>query len=77
MQADASKGPRERRVDARRNRERIFAAAKFCFEAQGAGAAMEDIARAAGVGIGSLYRAFGNRAGLAEAHHVERIAAAF
>ena len=63
----ATKAPRGARADARRNRERIFAAAKACFEANGAAAGMPEIARAAGVGVGSLYRAFGSRAGLAEA----------
>ena len=55
------------RADALRNRERIFAVAKACFADESAVYGMEDIARKAGVGVGSLYRAFGNRAGLAEA----------
>jgi AcrR family transcriptional regulator len=58
---------RPKRADAIRNRERIFAAAKHCFTERGAATTMEDIARRAEVGVGSLYRAFGNRAGLAEA----------
>jgi AcrR family transcriptional regulator len=58
---------RPKRADAIRNRERIFAAAKHCFAERGAATTMEDIARRAEVGVGSLYRAFGNRAGLAEA----------
>jgi AcrR family transcriptional regulator len=58
---------RRTRADAVRNRDIIFAAAKQCFAEKGAGATMEDIARRAEVGVGSLYRAFGNRAGLAEA----------
>ena len=56
-----------RRIDARRNRARIFTAAKKLFAEQSGSARMEDIARLAGVGVGSLYRSFGNRAGLAEA----------
>ena len=55
------------RADAKRNRRRIFEAAKACFAESGAGASMEDIARRAEVGVGTLYRAFGNRSGLAEA----------
>ena len=55
------------RADAKRNRQRVFDAAKVCFATNGAGANMEDIARQAGVGVGTLYRAFGNRSGLAEA----------
>ena len=66
-------GPRGQRADARRNRERIFAAAKACFEAHGAAAGMPEIARAAGVGVGSLYRAFGSRGGLAEAIYREAL----
>ncbi|WP_170153429.1 TetR/AcrR family transcriptional regulator [Roseiarcus fermentans] len=56
-----------RRIDARRNRARIFTAAKKLFSEQSGSTRMEDIARLAGVGVGSLYRSFGNRAGLAEA----------
>ena len=55
------------RADARRNRERIFVAARACFADESKVYGMEDIARRAGVGVGTLYRAFGNRAGLAEA----------
>ncbi len=66
-------GVRGQRADARRNRERIFAAAKACFEAHGAAAGMPEIARAAGVGVGSLYRAFGSRGGLAEAIYREAL----
>ncbi len=58
---------RATRADALCNRKRIIAAAKECFLSQSAGTAMEDIARRAGVGVGSLYRGFGSRAGLAEA----------
>lgn len=68
MKETASEGPaRVRRIDARRNSARIFSAAKRCFAEQGSAARMEDIARLAGVGVGSLYRSFGSRAGLAEA----------
>lgn len=57
----------KRRSDAVRNRERILAAAKACFADESKIYGMEDIARHAGVGVGTLYRAFGNRFGLAEA----------
>nr|WP_296715282.1 helix-turn-helix domain-containing protein [Tistrella sp.] len=49
------------RADARRNRERILAAAEAVFLEQGAGAALEDVAKRAGVGIGTLYRRFPTR----------------
>ncbi len=61
------------RADARRNRQRIFIAAKACFAEQGGGASMEDIARRAGVGVGTLYRAFASRAGLAETIYRETL----
>src|SRR5438046_6520365 len=50
-----------RRADARRNRERLLAAATSAFAEQGADAPLEDIARRAGVGIGTLYRHFPTR----------------
>jgi AcrR family transcriptional regulator len=59
--------PRER-ADAARNRERILAAAGELVECQGIDAvSMEAVARAASVGTGTLYRRFGDRAGLAYA----------
>lgn len=59
-------GERPRRSDALRNRERVLAAARRLFSAQGVAAVrMTDIAREAGVGTGTLYRGFGDKAGLA------------
>jgi AcrR family transcriptional regulator len=46
------------RADARRNRERILAAARQTFGEHGADAQMDEIARRAGVGVGTLYRHF-------------------
>jgi AcrR family transcriptional regulator len=64
-------GPRDRRrerADAARNRRRILAAAEELFAARGAEpVSMEDIARAAGVGKGTLYRRFPDRAAIAVA----------
>src|SRR5215210_1729049 len=57
--------PRER-ADAARNRERILAAAGELVAESGIECvSMEDVARAACVGTGTLYRRFGDRAGLA------------
>lgn len=53
------------RADARRNRERIVAAALERFAASGPATSMEDIARTAGVGVGTLYRHFPDRRALA------------
>ncbi|MFJ3666016.1 TetR/AcrR family transcriptional regulator [Streptomyces sp. NPDC090106] len=49
------------RADARRNHERLLAEARAAFAAHGAEASLEDVARRAGVGIGTLYRHFPNR----------------
>ena len=49
------------RADARRNRDRIVAAATQAFAAQGADVPVEEIARAAGVGVGTVYRRFPDR----------------
>ncbi len=49
------------RADAQRNRARIIAAAQVAFQSRGEDASLEEIARAAGVGIGTLYRHFPNR----------------
>lgn len=54
------------RADATRNRARILAAAERLFAARGAGCvSMDEIAEAAGVGKGTLFRRFGSRAALA------------
>jgi AcrR family transcriptional regulator len=52
---------RQLRADARRNRERILEAAKEVFGEQGADAQMDDVARRAGVGVGTVYRHFPNK----------------
>jgi AcrR family transcriptional regulator len=49
------------RADARRNHERLVAVAKTAFAEHGADAPLEDIARRAEVGIGTLYRHFPER----------------
>lgn len=46
------------RSDARRNRERILDGARAVFAEYGAGAQMDDVARRAGVGVGTVYRHF-------------------
>lgn len=49
------------RADARRNREQIVEAARKLFAEQGINAPMEEVARRAGVGVGTLYRRFPDR----------------
>ena len=72
--AEALAADRPLRADAARNRERLLAAAAATFAERGADVPLEDIARAAGVGIGTLYRHFPTRDSLVEAvyrHEVE------
>jgi len=64
---EKEKGTRKPRADAVRNRERVLEAAKVVFSAGGAEASLEAVARAAGVGIGTLYRHFPTREALFEA----------
>lgn len=54
------------RADAARNRQRLVETAKAVFAEKGAGASLEEIARTAGVGIGTLYRHFPTRDALIE-----------
>ena len=58
---------RKARADAARNRLRLLEAAKSAFAGKGADASLEEIARLAGVGIGTLYRHFPTRDALIEA----------
>ncbi|MDQ3933366.1 MAG: TetR/AcrR family transcriptional regulator [Actinomycetota bacterium] len=54
----AATEPRPLRADARRNRERILEAGRKAFAESGRDVQMDDIARLAGVGVGTLYRHF-------------------
>lgn len=63
------------RSDARRNRERLLRAARTVIAKQGVGAPLEQIARRAGLGIGTLYRHFPARTDLFEALAAERLEA--
>jgi AcrR family transcriptional regulator len=65
--------PRPKRADARRNYDALIAAAGEAFAEDGADATMEDIARRAGVGIGTLYRHFPTRPKLLEAVYMEEV----
>ncbi len=62
------------RPDARRNREKLIAAATEAFAAGGVGTSLEDIARRAGVGIGTLYRHFPSRDALVAAVYRQEVA---
>ena len=70
---------RKPRTDALRNRERILEVAKGAFTRHGAATSLDDIAKQAGVGAGTLYRHFPTRDALIEAVYrseVEKLAAA-
>jgi AcrR family transcriptional regulator len=58
---------RKQRSDAQQNRERILVVAKEAFAKSGANASLDDIARQAGVGPGTLYRHFPSREDLLKA----------
>src|SRR5437764_14589921 len=64
---------RPKRADARRNYEKVLAAAREAFAEGGEATALEEIARRAGVGIGTLYRHFPNRQALLEALYVNEV----
>jgi AcrR family transcriptional regulator len=80
MAAKSSQSKRRKpRTDAQRNRERVLEAAKQAFTRAGANASLDDIAKDAGVGAGTLYRHFPTRDALIEAVYrteVEKLAAA-
>jgi AcrR family transcriptional regulator len=67
MMSPATTTARPLRQDAARNRDRLLAAASQVFDAQGLDASVADIARVAGVGMGTLYRRFPTKDALIEA----------
>jgi len=70
---------RKPRADAQRNRERILEIAKEAFTRSGVNTSLDDVAKQAGVGAGTLYRHFPTRDALLEAVYrteVEKLAAA-
>lgn len=67
--------PRLLRRDAQRNREALIAAARKHFAKDGLGASLEQIARTAGVAIGTLYRHFPKREELAVAVFADKLRA--
>jgi AcrR family transcriptional regulator len=65
--------PRPKRADARRNYDKVVTAARETFAESGTGTSLEEIARRAGVGIGTLYRNFPNRQALLEAVYADEV----
>ncbi|WP_346345553.1 helix-turn-helix domain-containing protein [Streptomyces sp. SID5643] len=66
---------RPMRADARRNYERLLTVAVEAFAEHGEGASLDDIAKRAGVGSGTLYRHFPTRQALLEAAYLDRVEA--
>jgi AcrR family transcriptional regulator len=64
---------RPKRADARRNYDKVLAAARDAFAEGGESTALEEIARRAGVGIGTLYRHFPTRQALVEALYLDEV----
>src|SRR3954469_2159181 len=64
---------RTKRSDARRNYEKVLEAARAAFAEGGESTALEEIARRAGVGIGTLYRHFPNRQGPVPAGALDKV----
>lgn len=61
------------RADARRNRTRVLEAAEVVFSRAGLGASTEEVAREAGVGIGTVFRHFPTKEALLDALLVRRV----
>lgn len=79
MPKKRSQRPRKPRADAERNRERILEVAKEAFARHGANASLDDIAKQAEVGPGTLYRHFPTREELLQSVYrseLEKLAAA-
>jgi AcrR family transcriptional regulator len=67
IEADPAESGRKPRADGQRNRERLLETAKTAFANVGPDVSLDEIARSAGVGIGTLYRHFPNRDAIVEA----------
>jgi AcrR family transcriptional regulator len=65
--------PRPLRADARRNRERVLVAAREAFAAEGLSVSLDDVARRAGVGPGTVHRHFPTKDALFEAVIADRL----
>ena len=74
QEADGTIPVRKPRVDALRNRERLIEVAKQAFAENGPHVSLDEIARRAGVGIGTLYRHFPTREMIVEAVYRREVA---
>jgi AcrR family transcriptional regulator len=71
--AETGLAQRPKRADARRNYDKLVNAARATFTELGTDASLEEIARRAGVGIGTLYRNFPTRQALLEAVYIDEV----
>ena len=71
--ADGCEGTRPLRRDAERNRQRILAAAAEVFTTRGLDVTLDEVAKHAGVGVGTVYRRFADKDELVETLFMERI----
>jgi AcrR family transcriptional regulator len=67
IEKEKAAAPRKPRADAQRNRRRLLETAKAAFAEKGSAASLDEIAKVAGVGAGTLYRHFPTRDALIEA----------
>ncbi|WP_181063395.1 TetR/AcrR family transcriptional regulator [Nocardia nova] len=73
MGNDAGQVAKPLRADARRNRDQVLAVAREMLSVDGSSASFDEIARRAGVGVGTVYRHFPTRSALFEAVVVGRV----
>jgi AcrR family transcriptional regulator len=73
--ADEGTGVRPLRRDAERNRQLILAAARALFAERGLEVSMDEVARAAGLGVGTVYRRFPTHGALVDALFADRLTA--
>ena len=69
----AKVGARPLRADARRNRERVLEAAELVLSTEGVSVPIDEVARRAGVGVGTVYRQFPTKEALLEAILLRRL----
>jgi AcrR family transcriptional regulator len=73
MESSTTATPKSMRADARRNRDKLIAAALELFTEKGTDVALESVAQKAGVGVGTLYRHFPTREALVEAVYMTEV----
>lgn len=73
MTDDAAQPARPLRRDAERNRRRILVAAREVFTTRGLDASLDEVARHAGVGVGTVYRRFPDKEALVDALFADRV----